>query len=260
MEPLGYHLTFRLAVDRSLTASPEARRLLARTILTVARPFPMLAFRWADTHGHVLVVGDRRSAGELARRIEIALQKVMAPGVRFAPAHFTPVYDLKHLRRAFFYVLGQDEHHGLGNDPLHEASNLPDLLGARTIGLWTARHVREHLARIKRADLLAIAGWRDDVDGLLDPLADAAAAAVALPHLQSNTPDARRARRAAVEVGGSLPAATLAELLEMTPQAIGRLRRRPADAATVRAVRAQLAARAIPRAEPLLASNRSPAT
>ena len=98
VESIAWHLTFRLEVDRDIAPSSAERRILART---VARPFPMLAFRSADKHGHVLTMGGRRRAAELARRIEIALQKALKPGVclsrqavgriRKRPAHTTTV-------------------------------------------------------------------------------------------------------------------------------------------------------------------------
>jgi hypothetical protein len=255
VDPLGFHITLRLAPDRNIAPSPEARRLLARTIATVARPFPVLAFRWADTHGHVLAVCTRRVAGELARRIEIALQHSLKPGVPFAAAHFTPIVDLAHLRSAFLYILGQDERHGLGNDPFHEASNLPDLLGARTIAAWTRAHVRELIARLKRSDLLMIARWAGapgTATGACDALVDAAAAAVGIPNLEGNHADAVRARRAAIEVASAATSSELARMLGMTPQGIRRLRRVPADPEVVRAVQLQLGLRARVVADSLL--------
>jgi hypothetical protein len=244
VEPIAWHLTFRLEVDRDIAPSSAQRRILARTVSRVARPFPMLAFRWADTHGHVLTMGDRRRAAELARRIEIALQKALKPGVGFARVHFTPVYDVRHLKTAFFYVLGQDRHHGLNNDPLHEASNLPDLLGVRTLAVWTAANVKKYLPRVKREHLLAIAGCSDEAAPQLTDLADAAAAAVGLSDLKGNTVGARRARRAAVEVGDALSNSALAGMLGLSRQGVGRIRKRPAHAITVDAVRGQLRVRA----------------
>jgi hypothetical protein len=154
------------------------------------------------------------------------------------------VYDVRHLKTAFFYVLGQDRHHGLSNDPLHEASNLPDLLGVRTLAIWTAVHVKKYLPRVKREHLLAVAGWSDEAAPQLAGLADAAAAAVGLSDLKGNTVGARRARRAAVEVGAALSNSALAGMLGLSRQAVGRIRKRPAHTATVDAVRGQLMARA----------------
>jgi len=166
--------------------------------------------------------------------------------VGFARVHFTPVYDVRHLKTAFFYVLGQDRHHGLNNDPLHEASNLPDLLGVRTLAVWTAAHVKKYLPRVKREHLLAIAGWKnDEAAPQLTELADAAAAAVGLSDLKGNTVGARRARRAAVEVGDALSNSALAGMLGLSRQGVGRIRKRPpAHAITVDAVRGQLRVRA----------------
>ncbi len=252
VDPLAHHLTLRLRIERDLARTPAQRRLLARVLLDVARPYPLLAFRWADTHGHVLAAVDRRDAGELARRIEISLQRALDPGVSFAPAHIKPVMDLNHLKSAFPYVLRQDEHHGFTHDRFHEASNLPDLLGARVLGVWTARPVREYFPRLERADLLAIARWTVNEDPPLDGLPEAAAAAVGLADLSSNCAEATAARRAAVHVGADLASTELAHLLGLSRQAVQRLRGRTTDPAVVRAIRLQLAVRA-PGRVPLVA-------
>lgn len=259
VDPLGFHITLRLVPDRNIAPSSEARRLLARTIAAVARPFPVLAFRWADTHGHVLAVCTRAVAGELARRIEIALQHALRPGVPFARAHFTPIMDLAHLRSAFLYILRQDERHGLGNDPFHEASNLLDLLGARLIAGWMRAHVREYISRLKRADLLVIAGW----DGapataprLEAAVLDAAAAALALPNVDGNGADAVRARRAVIELFPSASTRDIARLLAMTPQGIRRLRRTAPDPDVVSAIQLQLGLRGRLVTDPVLGKQR----
>jgi hypothetical protein len=245
-DPLGYHITLRLEGDRNLAPTTAARRLFARTVLTVARPFVLLACRWVDTHGHLEILGTRKEAGELARRVQIALQHALRPGAPFVRAHFTPMYTLAHVKSTFRYIMGQREHHELTIDPRHDASNAPDLLGARTTGLWTALHVRNHDARLKRAHVLEALTMDDPEvisDPPLEPLADAAAAAVCLPELDSSALGVA-ARIGAVHVATDASTADIATLLQISTRSVRRFRAKPADAAVVRAIRQQLAMRA----------------
>ena len=239
MEPIGYHITLRLEEDRPVATSPAERRLLARTVLTVARPFKLLAFRWADTHGHFLCIGDRATCAELARRIEIAIQVRFSPGSRFARPRLKPVFNLWHLQEAFFYIERQDKRHSFGNDPHHDASNLPDLLGARVCGIWTANVVREFLARIGRDELLDAAGWGALGVGHVDFLVEATLSAACLPDLQGRTAAVVMARRATV---AAFPERTsiLSSALDVTPQAIRKMRAAEPNALLVRAIEMQL--------------------
>jgi hypothetical protein len=245
-DPLGYHITLRLEGDRNLTPTTEARRLFARTVLTAARPYVLLAFRWVDTHGHLEMIGTRKEAGELARRVMIALQHALHPGVPFLPAHYTPMYSLAHVKSTFRYIMGQRDHHGLTIDPHHDASNAPDLLGARTTGVRTAVHVHQHQPRLKRADVLDALSM-DDPESILDPpldcLADAAAAAVCLPTLDGSALGVA-ARIGAVHAAKGASTQQIAALLGVSTRSIRRYRGKAADPALVRAIRQQLAMRA----------------
>jgi hypothetical protein len=251
MEPIGYHITLRLEEDRPIATSPAERRLLARTVLTVARPFRLLAFRWADTHGHFLCIGDRATCAELARRIEIAFQVHFEPGVRFARPRFKPVFNLWHLQEAAFYIWRQDKRHAFGNDPHHDASNVPDLLGARVCGIWTANIVREYLARIGRDELLDAAGWTVLGEGSPEFLVDACLGAACLPELNGRTAEVVAARRAAVV---ALPERTsiLAGALGVTKQAIRKLRKAETNPFLVRAIQMQLRIHSRPARDKLL--------
>jgi hypothetical protein len=244
--PLGYHITLRLEGDRNLAPTTAARRLFARTVLTVARPFVLLTCRWVDTHGHLEMLGTRAEAGELARRVQIALQHALRPGAPFVPAHFTPMFTMAHVKSTFRYIMGQREHHELAIDPRHDASNGPDLLGARTTGVWTAVHVRQHHTRLKRGDVLDALSMDDPelvVDPPLDRLADAAAAAVCLPELDSSA-IGMTARIGAVHVAKDASTAEIAALLQVSTRSVRRFRARSADPAVVRGIRQQLAMRA----------------
>ena len=207
MAPFAHHLTMRIVDDRIVCKTTAERRRVARSFLERAEEFRLLAFRAADTHLHALVAIDASAAAEFARRVEISIQHALGPGARFSPVHCTPIVDQRHLNNAFRYILGQEAHHGIATDPLHEASNLPDLLGLRLVGRHTVSHVRSWLPRVRREDLLAFLPERVDITprsldhGHLALLADAAAAAFALPDLGPRVPEAVAARAAAVAHG-----------------------------------------------------------
>jgi hypothetical protein len=50
------------------------------------------------------------------------------------------------------YILQQRLHHGLPLDPRAEAGSAADLLGLRTLGLYTVLNVRRWLPRLRRRD------------------------------------------------------------------------------------------------------------
>jgi pyrimidine operon attenuation protein/uracil phosphoribosyltransferase len=250
MDPLGYQLVMRLRSDRNIAATVEARRLIARTILRVAQKFPLVAFRWGDTHGHAAVICDATRAAELARRIESALKQVLDLPVSFAPVELTPIRDVWHLKNVVRYILCQDSHHGIAQDRFHEASNLLDLLGIRTIGAWTAPLLRAQLARLRRTDILEMVGMEDpDRDPPLDGnLLDAAAAALALPVLGKDR-ESLRARVALVHlVAGKLTPPEIMRRLQIAPSTLRRLRATAPSKALKRAIRQQLVLRS-PRGE-----------
>jgi hypothetical protein len=240
---LAHHLCIRLVNNALIAPTARARRLLARAIFARAHELELLAFSLADNHLHLLVACLRAAAGELARTLELSLGRSLALEAGFSPALIKPVEDGWHLDRCFRYVLRQPERHGIGGDPLREASNLPDLLGLRPLGAATAAAVREHLPRIKRADLLALLGVRalGPSDGGLEHLVEAALAASALPSLDGSSREVLAARRAALEViGCRLPVREAARLLGTGERMLFRLRQRPVDAALVQAIRLQL--------------------
>ena len=74
-----------LREDRVIAVDLAARRTLARTVLKAGRSRGLLAFRAADTHLHLQVACGRPEAGELARRLEIALVRALRLAVGFAP-------------------------------------------------------------------------------------------------------------------------------------------------------------------------------
>ena len=213
MSPLGFHITMRLRNSALLAVDAAAQRRLAVAVLQAARPFELLCFRAADDHLHLLCASPRAEAGELARRVEIALTLGLRHTSGFQPAHFEPLANSRHLRNTFSYVLRQDQHHGFGHDPFAEASNLPDLLGLRLLGLWTTVPVRRRIPRLVRSDLLALLGTPDLNERPIDPtvLADAICAALALPGLHAPLPG--EARCAAVHAAGDMPDPALVDAI-----------------------------------------------
>lgn len=252
--PLGYHLMIRLQDDRVLAPNPSDRRKLAVAVLRAARSSRLLSFGAADNHLHAAVVGDRREAGELARRIEIALHHRLHLPVCFERARLKAIVDQHHLASTFRYALSQERHHGTALDPLFDATNLPDLLGLRVVGGYTGEHVRSYLPRVGRAALLellgfpaldtvAVAGrdWQRD-------LADAAAGAFGLVDLAGRSNAAREARRAASHVmRRAASVASIAAALRVEERTVYRLLAGPASADAARAVALQLQLRALLR-------------
>jgi hypothetical protein len=139
-------------------------------------------------------------------------------------------------------VLEQSTHHGLAWDPLHEASNLPDLLGMRLLGIYTAATVRRRLPRVARQDLLSCMGIGElqPFDGPAELVPPAALVAAGLTSLDGKSSEAVGARRAVVQLLRHHLPAELAGLLGVTDRTVRDLRHRPADPRLVQAIRLQL--------------------
>jgi hypothetical protein len=243
---LAHHITLRLTDGRVLAPSVAARRIVARAVLELAAAFRLIVFRAADTHLHLLVACSAGEASELARRLEIKLQGLLRFGVRFDRARIRPVVDQAHLRNAFHYVLRQQQHHGLEQDPLFEASNLPDLLGLRLIGAFTRNAVRELLPRVKRGDLLQHLGGEFAQAPLdLADAADSAAAALALIDLAGRGREAVLARAAGVRLlRPHASQQSIARAFRMTERGVRSLLRVEVDPMLVRAIELQMRLRA----------------
>jgi hypothetical protein len=173
---------------------------------------------------------------------------------RFEPARIETSRDQWHAYNTFYYAIGQDERHELALDPEHEGSCLPDLLGLRVIAPWLSAHVRTRLPRVERARLVALLppGALDTAKPVnLDVLAEAAAAALAVPDSTSRSWDAVRARRAAVHaVGAEISSARLADCLGLGVRNVQILRAQPPETELVRAVAGQARLRSALRALP----------
>lgn len=240
--PVGHHVRLRARDDRVVAPSPAERRVLARTVLEHGRECRLLTFRAADTHSHAEVACSREAAGEFARRVSISLTLRLGVECGFQPAWIGPIHDQRHLLATFWYILRQRDHHGLESDPWHEGSNLPDLLGLRPLGVYTAANVRELLPRVHRGELIEVLG--DDLTGPIDvdSLADAAAAAACLPDVSGNGPLATAARAAATQAVDAT-SDRAARLLGVSTRTVRRLRGMKVPAELVQAVARQLSLR-----------------
>ncbi|MBI4957269.1 MAG: hypothetical protein HY908_34980 [Myxococcales bacterium] len=239
--PLGWHIGLRLADDRVLAGTPRERRLLSRAVLRHGARARLVAYRAADTHLHAELLCERDEAGRFARSVGCAVAAALGKRVPLYASFCKPIADQRHGQSTFRYILGQEHHHGLESDPFHEASNLPDLLGLRDVGHYTAQVLGEAFPRIRRDELVATLGGVPGAEPE-DPelLVDAAAAALALPDLRGRHPDAVEGRRAAVQAAGRTWAAwQLAPLLGMGERTAERLRRQACDPGLVAAVRGQ---------------------
>ena len=248
MTVLGYHLRMSPRDGRVLAPTTADQRAFARAVLGAVGACPVLAFRAADSHLHLVAVCSRPAAGKLAWRMARALRSRLRLPTPFDPPHFEPVRDQRHLYNAFRYVLRQDDRHDLLLDPWAEASNLPDLLGLRLLGRNTATCVARCLPRIRPEELAARLGVTLDQllraplpESAFEHLADAAAAAAALPSLHGRDLETVACRCAAVHLGSSqLSARRLAAALDTSVSTIRRRRRQLPDPGLVEAVARQL--------------------
>ncbi len=199
----------------------------------------LLAFRVADTHAHALLLASREQAGRFARYAEQRLRWHLGLAAPFEPAHFKPVDCQSYLERAFLYVLRQEERHDIRLDLRHEASSAPDLLGMRLLAPDLVDRVLTALPRLHIEELVPLLHLeRGEPD--FTRLADAAAAALALPDLQSRSGHAAAARAAAIHAASELSNPELADLLQVGRRCIERLRHQTVPAVLVEAVRRQL--------------------
>jgi hypothetical protein len=246
MNDVGNQCVMRLKRDRVIAPTEPERRLLARTVLTVGRDFPIVAFRFGDTHGHMAVAAEEAIAAEAARRIESALKQRLKLPVSFARVEITPIRDVWHMKNVVRYTFTQDEHHGFDNDPRYEASSLPDALGFRTLGAHTAFKLKEQQPRLLRGHLLGMVRMADP-DGPIrwdGDWHDALAASVCRADASGKHRDAVEARSAIVHLAqDSFTPVDIRDRLGVSARAYGRLLEVTPSAAMKRAVRQQLVLR-----------------
>lgn len=218
----GFHVISHRVGWGLLARDIDDRRTLARTVLDIGQRYELLVFAAPDTHMHCVVHCDRRRAGRFARAVEAALTVVMDYPDGFAPAAIRPVENPGHRTHLRDYVLGQFDHHGVQADPLREASNLLDLLGARLTGAHTRAPVRRHIPRTTRGHLLRHAG----LESLPDTIAsEFIPQAIAVASADVTALKTRRARDAGIHLlrrrGLSTP--NIATLIGTSPRTARRV-------------------------------------
>jgi hypothetical protein len=221
---------------------------MARTIVRVAAPWSLLAFGCAGVHLHFVALCNHEEAGEIARRLEIGLQRTRSFGVPFLKVHRKELVDQQHLFSAVLYDIGQRRHHELAADPYLEATSAPDLLGARLLGSHLIPRIREHVPELKRGHILAAFGLADSTlaSEATDPerLREAVLAAAALPAFSGKGPDMQVARAVFIALAPpSIRSGDLADLCRVATRSIPRLRKLPVPPELLRAAGVQLALR-----------------
>ncbi len=248
----GFHLILRLGDDRVIAPSRVLRRRWASELCALAREFDVIAWKLADTHLHIVVLGTLTRAEELIRRLRIWVSAALRPGVPLEVQRTKPLAGQSHLESAFFYVLRQDDHHGVETDLHQDSSAVLDVLGLRVLSPELAGRVRERLPRLTRPVLLSLLGVAELGEAVhVQVLADAAAAAFGLVDMEGNRPLVVRARRAAVAATRDLRPSMVADALGLTPQAVCRLRKADVPTSDMRAVRLQMCLRIARAAPPL---------
>ena len=257
MHELGYHIMIRSDDDRVLAPSDAARRALAEAVYRVAAPFPLLGFGAADNHLHLVVLGDRRQAAQLAGRLLCALHWALDLPVAFFPVRYKQLADQYHLISTFHYCLSQRNNHGVQSDPYLDASSLPELLGLRLLPTDSISRVREQVARLGRRRLLGHLGPGDlepasttivsdlVLAGREELLRDAACGALGLPSLDGRSAPVVRARRALVKILASCcTTAQIAEVVGRSPCQVRHIRGLDEQPQLQLAISLQLALRA----------------
>lgn len=237
---VGLHLRLRLRKDLRLANSTAGQRILARTVLARWADRGLLSFRAKGPHLDLLVTCSRPTAGLETRMTEMTLVKRLGLPIGFQRALIEPARDQWHLTNLFRLILkGGDEE----ADPLHEASNLPDLLALRVLGARTATNVRQWLPRIKRQELVAYLGMPDLGEDVFsfDHLVTSTAAAAGLVDLTDRGVETVAALVALAAVAGSrLTTEQLGRLIGRSSRTARRLRTQRADGQLVRAIRLQM--------------------
>jgi len=226
--PIGWQLILRCVDDAVLAPTVQARRAFSACVTRLALGLPLVAFHAPDGHAHLALLGDRALAGQLARALAIGLGRILDHAGHLEPVRLRPVHDQSHARNLFRYTLDQRRHHGLALDPFHEASALPDLLDLRVSGRWMRAVVAQHLPRVRRDLLVQLLGVepRELQGAELRHLADAAAAAIALPELRGRASQVVAARAAAVQLArAAFRSPAVAEALDLALRTVQRLGR-----------------------------------
>jgi hypothetical protein len=206
----------------------------------------LLAFSVPDNHIHLLFGCDRRVAGVFVNHLLGGLVTGLGLEGGFGGAWFGGVETWRHLHSTLHYVLRQHQRHETRNDPLREASSLPDLLGLRPVGEFTHRNVLRLFPRLRTETFVPYLGVQDLREGSHPGwLGDSAAASVAADSPIGKSADVVRARVAAAHWGRTrgLSTSWLGEHLGVSPRSIRRSLALEANPALVQAIGLQVGLR-----------------
>lgn len=243
MTRLGYHMRFHLIDDGVIASTIGERRILARAILEQGRHFDLYAFGYPDTHVHLAARVDRAGAGRLTHAVEVSLRRRLGLTVGFMQYPPKPLVDNQHLYSTVRYILRQADRHGVEGDPRCEGSSLPDLLGLRLLGAYTAQNVRRWLPRLRQPELLECLAVTEfaPADGQVEQVLPAALAAGCVADLRGRAAETVALRRAVVEVlGDRLRTPEVANMLGLSSRGVQLLRKKPVRSELVLAIRLQL--------------------
>ncbi len=207
----------------------------------------MTLFSIVDEHLHVGMLGERREAGRVARRIVLALRPLAS--AELETARIRAVGNRSHMQWLVPYLLDQPRHHGLPEHPaLYLGSCFPDLVGARVVkGLRLC--IRQALPRFRLSDAFRAVGLRP-VDLVLPTtdrirtagaarlVASAAAALCVEVGLQDRSIPTVQARTAVCRIARAvgIPTSETAFALNLTPRAARRLAHKPLPEPIIRCV------------------------
>lgn len=253
----------RTVDQRVIVPDEAARRVASGVVLAQGEERGLLAHGVADNHVHALLLTHRDAAGRFAHDVETSLRWRLGIAAPFEPALIKPIRSQNQLTTTFWYILGQDERHGIVADPMHDGTSLLDVIGGRAflvamgpggtrrLGAGLGRTVALALPRVRGRDLLARVGGVAVLDELPDPveLADAAAAAVGAIDLRANGPVEAAAACAAVHVASAHRTTTLADALGLSRRSVTRHRQSQPIGAVMNAVSLQWRMRAFRRHE-----------
>ena len=230
-------VTTRLVKDRVLARDTRERRLLATTVLKNGKKSGLIAFAAPSDRLVMLFSQEGPSVSRTCRDTTTALRRRLKLPLPFARAWFETV-EKAQLRRTTKDLLTQWD-----ADPFREASNLPDLLGARFVGRYTIANANPLLLRQELLTWWGLPALEEGGD--LGPLPEAAAAAMGVAALEGRSASIVDARRAAIQVGRKLgwSHGKLAQKLAISERQSKRLASQSVDPALLKAVEIQLGLR-----------------
>ncbi len=239
----------RLDYDTLLLPDVQLRRVVSRRLAALTWSHSLGAWFFGDTHAHLVWFGPPEQIVDGTRRVQLILQALQRPGVRFLPPRYKWFHDQGHRSNTTHYCLSQADGHGLTQDPFGDGDCRVDLLGFRVIASGLASRVRRFVPRLADSfvaerlgvTLDEVTAWSQPLpEGACEHLVDAAAAALGLGSLRDNRPGAVLARAAAVHAcRADVPSGAIADALGISLRTGQRIRRGGADPSAVMAVRRQ---------------------